>query len=371
MKLMQVVGTRPNFMKAAPIIRELTTRSLDYVFVHTGQHFDESMSKVFFDDLNLPEPDIYLGAASGSHAKQTADIMLKLEPVLLSEKPDLVIVVGDVNSTLAAALCAVKVKIPVVHVEAGYRSGDISMPEEINRIVVDHISQMLFAPTEDAVENLINEGIGRRKIFFVGNVMAETLLRFREKAFAQSILESLGFAPKSYALATIHRAENVDNTDRLKLIIDTFVQSPIPVILPLHPRVEKALGKEAIMKYIKAGIKIILPLGYLGFIKLLDNARFVLTDSGGVQEEALLLSVPCITLRYNTERKITVRLGANRLVGAEKNLILGAVQDVLTEDARLISIPQFWDDKVAERIVTAIVDSRELLQIKPSEVLDK
>lgn len=365
MKIMQVVGTRPNFMKAAPIIRELSSKGLNHVFVHTGQHFDESMSKVFFDDLNLPEPDIYLGIGSGSHAKQTADIMLKLEPVILSEKPDLVVVVGDVNSTLAAALCAIKTKTPVAHVEAGYRSGDTSMPEEINRIVVDRISQMLFAPTKDSVDNLLKEGIERSRVFFVGNVMAETLIRFREKAKVQSILDNLVLVPKSYALATVHRAENVDSIERLKSIMDAFATSPIPVILPLHPRTEKELGREAIKRYVRAGVRITPPLGYLDFIRLLDNARFVLTDSGGVQEEALLLSVPCMTLRYNTERVITVKLGANRLVGANKRLIEEAIEHIMQDNTTTFIAPQFWDDRVAERIADIIIENNELLAVEP------
>lgn len=367
MKIMQVVGTRPNFMKAAPIIRELTKKNIDYIFVHTGQHFDENMSQVFFKDLGLPEPDIYLGIDSGSHAQQTAEIMIKMEPTILSEKPDLVMVVGDVNSTVAAALCSVKMKVPVAHVEAGYRSGDLSMPEEINRIIVDHISQILFVPTEDAADNLVREGIGQQRIFFTGNIMAETLIKSRERASERPILNELNLSPKYYALATVHRAENVDNVDRLSSIMDSFIESPIPVILPLHPRTRNRLDNEAISRYKAAGVQIIPPLGYLDFIKLMDNAKFILTDSGGIQEEALLLSVPCITLRYNTERTLTVKLGANRLVGAEKELISKAIKDTVSMGKEAVPAPPLWDDKVAQRIIDAIFANQSLLMINPRE----
>lgn len=363
MKIMQVVGTRPNFIKAAPIIQELINRGIDHVFVHTGQHFNDNMSKVFFEDFNLPEPFIYLNAGSKNGAQQIANIILRLEPAIISEKPNLVIVVGDVNSTLAAALCAIKTGTPVAHVEAGYRSGDLSMPEEVNRIVVDHISQILFAPTEDAVENLKREGVEERRIFFVGNIMAETLIKFKDKANESRILEKLDLRAKSYALATIHRAENVDNRERLESIMSALAESPIPVILPLHPRTQKQLDKAFISDNPKAGVRVISPLGYLDFLKLQSNARLVLTDSGGIQEEALLLSVPCITLRYNTERIITVKFGANRLVGAEKKLILEAVGEILLDDSTTISRPTLWDDKVACRIVGAILENRNLLEI--------
>ncbi len=368
MKIMQIVGTRPNFIKVAPIIQKLVDRGIDHVFVHTGQHFDENMSKVFFKDLDLPEPDVYLGAGSKSGVQQIANIMLGLEPIIISEKPDLVIVVGDVNSTLAAALCASKTGTPVAHVEAGYRSSDLSMPEEINRIVVDHIAQILFAPTEDAVENLKKEGVEERRIFFVGNIMAETLIKFKDKANESRILNKLKLSPKTYALATIHRAENVDNSERLESIMSALAESPIPVILPLHPRTKKQLDKAFISERSKARVRIISPLGYLDFMKLQSNARLVLTDSGGIQEEALLLSVPCITLRYNTERIITVELGANRLVGAEKELILEAVDEILLGDREIINTPPFWDNKVAHRVVNAVLENRSLLEVVPYRV---
>lgn len=370
MKIMQIVGTRPNFMKAAPIIRELTRRNVDCIFVHTGQHFDENMSKVFFEDLDLPEPNVYLNAVSGSHSQQTASIMLKMEPIISSEAPDLVIVVGDVNSTIAAALCSVKMKVPVAHVEAGYRSGDMSMPEEINRIVVDHISQMLFAPTEDAVDNLVKEGVETERIFFVGNIMAETLIRFRDRAKESVILEYLNLIPKSYSLATIHRAENVDDTKRLESIMSALAESPMPTVLPLHPRTRGKIVGGPLSKYLRTGILITPPLGYLDFMKLLDNASLVLTDSGGVQEEALLLSIPCVTLRYNTERTITVKLGANRLVGAEKGLILDAIQNALSTDRKGIPRPAFWDDCVAQRIIDAIFSNQHMLAIEPPRFLN-
>lgn len=370
MKIMQVVGARPNFMKAAPIIFELSNRNEDYVFVHTGQHFDEGMSRVFFRDLGLPEPDIHLGACASSSIKQITDIMLKLERAIKSERPDLVIVVGDVNSTLAAALSSIKLGVPVAHVEAGYRSGDMSMPEEINRIVVDHISQILFTPTEDAADNLVREGIQRKRVFFVGNLMAETLLRFRSVAKKQAILQKLKLSPKAYALATVHRAENVDCAERLDSLMSTLVESPIPVVLPLHPRTSKKLGQETISRYIQAGLRIVEPLGYLDFIKLLDNAKLMLTDSGGIQEEALMLSVPCLTLRYNTERILTVKLGANKLVGTDRKLILESIQDLLSSEESVFKAPLFWDAKVAERILDVIFDNRDLLMVEPQTSIE-
>ncbi len=369
MKIIAVVGTRPNFMKVAPLVREMRVRGISYRLVHTDQHFDERMSKVFFSDLGLPKPDIYLGIKSGTHAYQTGEALKALEAVYIREKPNLIVVVGDVNSTLAGALAAVKIRIPVIHVEAGYRSHDIAMPEEINRVIVDRISQMLFAPTQDAVGNLVNEGIDSERVFFVGNIMAQTLLEFVEKIDDEPPKVLSNKHLDNYALATVHRAENTDDPKRLRQIMESFVELPLPVIFPIHPRTASKLPEKLKQLCVDSGVYFLEPQGYIDFLKLMINSRLLLTDSGGIQEEALLLGIPCLTLRYNTERVITVEMGANKLVGANKELIIMETKKVLSEPKKSYPRPPLWDKRVAGRIVNAIVANSKLLEIKPQEEL--
>jgi len=369
LKIIMVAGTRPNFMKVAPIIREIEAKGISCCLVHTGQHFDELMSKIFFSDLGLPEPDVYLGVKGGTHAYQTGEALKALETVYIQEKPDLVVVVGDVNSTLAGALAAVKIRIPVAHVEAGYRSHDIAMPEEINRIIVDRISQMLFAPTQDAVDNLVKEGIDSKRIFFVGNVMAQTLLEFVE-AIDKELPEALSDKHLGdYVLATVHRAENTDDPRRLRQIMESFAELPLPVVFPIHPRTAGKLPKELKQLCADSGVYFLRPQGYIDFLKLMINSRLLLTDSGGIQEEALLLGIPCLTLRYNTERVATIELGANKLVGTDKGLIIKEARRILSEPKKSYPVPPLWDKKVAGRIVDAVIANSNLLEIKPQEKL--
>ena len=350
---MSVVGARPNFVKIAPLIKRFSERGFSHVLVHTGQHYDYDMSKVFFSDLNLPEPDMNLGVGSGTHAIQTGRIMAAIEKVLIAQQPDVTVVVGDVNSTLAAALASVKLGIPVAHVEAGYRSFDMHMPEEVNRVLVDRISQLLFAPTENAVLNLMNEGTKRESVHFVGNIMIEALLSHKEMADRSPILSGLSLTEKEYCLATIHRPQNVGDPSRLKSILDAFSESPLPIIFPAHPRTKEAITEFGLDPHSRTAFSLIPPLGYLDFIKLLSSAACVLTDSGGIQEEALILQVPCVTLRETTERVESIEAGANRLCSPEKNHILASLGEAL-ERKGPFEIPLFWDDRVSIRIVDVI-----------------
>ncbi len=352
MKVLSVVGARPNFVKMAPLIKTFRKREFHHVLVHTGQHYDYDMSKVFFADLELPEPDRNLGVGSGTHAVQTGRIMAALEKVLIEENPDLTLVVGDVNSTLAAAIASVKLGIPVGHVEAGYRSFDMRMPEEVNRVLVDRISQVLFAPTENAVLNLMNEGVKREFIHFVGNIMIEALLSQMEKAQKSRILEILNLEERAYCLATIHRPQNVESSQNLESIVEAFSSAPYPVVFPAHPRTKEALNRFN-LSLIREKVKVIKPLGYLDFIKLLSHAACVMTDSGGVQEEALVLQIPCVTLRETTERVETLRVGANRLCSLDRKRIESSLKEALKSE-REFEIPLFWDDRVSERIADVI-----------------
>ena len=353
MKIMSVVGARPNFVKIAPLVKRFSEREISHILVHTGQHYDYDMSRVFFSDLNIPEPDLNLGVGSGTHAVQTGRIMAAIEKVLLTEQPDLTVVVGDVNSTLAAALASVKLGIPVAHVEAGYRSFDMHMPEEVNRVLVDRISQLLFAPTENAVLNLMNEGTRRESVHFVGNIMIEALLSQRDMAAQSSVLSQLSLKEKEYCLATVHRPQNVNDPVRLESILEAFSQSPLPVIFPAHPRTREAIATFGFDPLTGINITIIPPLGYLDFIRLLSSAACVLTDSGGIQEEAHILQVPCVTLRETTERVETIEAGANRLCSPDKDHILASLEDAL-ESTGPFEIPLFWDDRVSVRIVDVI-----------------
>jgi len=355
-----VVGARPNFMKVAPIVREMERHPDRFaqVLAHTGQHYDEQMSSVFFGDLRLPSPDIYLGVGSGTHAEQTAKVMLAFEPVLHEERPDLVVVVGDVNSTLACALVAVKIGIPVAHIEAGLRSLDRAMPEEINRVLTDQIADLLFTTERAANENLLREGIDERRIYFVGNVMVDTLLWHRERALALDTLESYGLEPRGFAVLTLHRPANVDVPEILRGILDALaeVQELLPVVFPAHPRTMKRLHSSGLERRLAnmRGLRVTGPLGYLEFLNLMANARLVLTDSGGIQEETTVLGVPCLTLRENTERPVTVTEGTNTIVGRDPQRIVGGVQAVLSGQGKTGRVPELWDGHAATRIVEVL-----------------
>lgn len=361
MKVVIVAGARPNFIKVAPIIEEMKKYpdNFQVIFVHTGQHYDEKMSKLFFIDLAIPEPDVYLGVGSGTHAEQTAKVMVEFEKVLLQEKPDLVMVVGDVNSTIACALVASKLHIKVAHVEAGLRSFDRDMPEEINRVLTDAISDYLFITEESARTNLLNEGKKEEQIFFVGNVMIDTLLKNKQKAVNSKILEELGLTSKNYILVTLHRPSNVDNPDQLKAIYDTLCQisQKMPVVFPVHPRTRNALNSLSANCELRTAnqIQLLDPLGYLDFLKLMSEAKVVLTDSGGIQEETTVLGVPCLTLRENTERPVTVTLGTNKLIGLDMALLLEEFKRITTISVYSRTIPELWDGRAASRITHYLI----------------
>jgi len=386
MKMISVVGTRPNFMKIAPIVRAIdkhnestdVSRFISHILVHTSQHYDYEMSKIFFDDLNLPEPDIYLGVGSGTHAEQTGKVMMRFEKVLFKKKADLVIVVGDVNSTLAAALSAVKLRIPVIHVEAGLRSFDREMPEEINRVLTDAISDYLFTPSLDADENLIKEGIPKEKIYLVGDVMVDSLLYSKEKAKKSKILAKLGLMENSpltcrpspitdFALLTLHRPTNVDFKDPLTEIVSALVEisKHIPIIFPAHLRTVKNLKKFNLLHFFKLinkdkkekinrGIYLLDPLGYLDFLNLEVNTKFVMTDSGGIQEETTVLNVPCLTFRNTTERPITLIQGTNTLVWNKKHKIIKEAMKIIENAGKKGNCPKLWDGRTAERIISIL-----------------
>ena len=322
-KILIVVGARPNFVKVSPLLEEIKKyRQIKPILVHTGQHYDFEMSQVFFQDLKIPKPDYNLGVGSGSHAYQTAEIMKRLEPVILKEKPDLVIVVGDVNSTLAGALTAAKLHIPVAHIEAGLRSYDKFMPEEINRLLTDHISQLLFCPTKTAVENLKKEGI-KKGIYNVGDIMYD-IFKSKIKNQKSKILQKLELKPKSYLLLTIHRPSNVDNLENLKNILEAIKESNEKIIFPAHPRTKKQL-KKLKLKIENWKLKIIAPQGYVDMLCLEKNTKKILTDSGGVQKEAYWSRIPCLTLRKETEWVETVKSGWNKLVNRNKNKIIQTI----------------------------------------------
>lgn len=358
MKILSVVGARPNFMKIASIANaviacnaEKGKSEIEHVIVHTGQHYDERMSKLFFDELGIPKPHYNLEVGAGSHAFQTSEIMRKIEPVFIDEKPDFVLVVGDVNSTISAALVASKLGLRIVHVEAGLRSFDRAMPEEINRVLTDAISDMLFITERSAEENLRKEGISPDKIHFVGNVMIDTLLNHIEKAKASRILEGLGISRKGYVVLTLHRPSNVDDPVVLAGIIEALnsLSEKMPVIFPMHPRTRKKVEEARIR--VSEGIKIIEPLGYLDFLKLVSEAKIVLTDSGGIQEETTVLKVPCLTLRENTERPVTVTEGTNRLIGMDRKRIVQAALEIMESGDIAGRIPELWDGHAGKRII--------------------
>ncbi len=357
MKAAVIVGARPNFMKAAPLIREFRKRgSFDWVLVHTGQHYDENMSRVFFEDLELPEPDIHLGVGSGSHAEQTARIMIAFESVVAQERPDLIVVVGDVNSTLACSLVGAKVLVPVAHVEAGLRSFDLAMPEEINRMVTDVLSRYCFTTSPEAETNLLREGVKSDRIFFVGNIMIDSLLFYLEKAERSRVLDTLGAVPGEYVLVTLHRPSNVDESGVFAGIMEALagLARRLPVIFPVHPRTRKTIESARGAIDIPEGLKLIEPLGYLDFVKAMRHARIVVTDSGGIQEETTVLGIPCITVRENTERPITVEIGTNVLVGSDPGRIRDEAARILAGPARVHRVPPLWDGKTAQRIADVL-----------------
>ena len=349
-----IVGARPNFMKIAPILGDLRRRSGFYArLIHTGQHFSPEMSDTFFRELELPEPDINLGVGGGTATAQTAEIMRRLELVFNENRPDLVLVVGDVNSTMAAAVTAAQLGIPVAHVEAGLRSFDRRMPEEINRILTDAVSTFLFVTEPSGSANLIAEGVPDGKIFSVGNVMIDTLLRFREKARTSCILERLQLRPRSYAVVTLHRPSNVDDPVRLESLYGVLSElaQTLPVVFPVHPRTRARLSDMACSE---SGLLFIPPLGYIDFLRLMSEARLVLTDSGGIQEETTVLQVPCLTIRENTERPVTVEEGTNRLIGVDPAAILRAAREAFENETRKARIPALWDGRAAGRILDVL-----------------
>jgi len=325
MKIASVIGARPNFIKAAPVSREIR-KEYNEILIHTGQHYDYEMNRIFFNELNIPEPDYYLGVGSGSHSYQTGEMLKRIEKVLIKEKPDIVLVYGDTNSTLAGALAAVKLHIKVGHVEAGLRSFDRKMPEEINRVLTDHCSDLLFCPTKTAVENLKREGI-TGGVYLTGDVMVDALKENINIAEQKSkILKKLDLKRKSYYLATVHRAENTDNFNRLKNIVDAFCKIE-NLVFPCHPRTERSLKKFGLWDMLQSTVNIIKPIGYLDMLVLEKNAYKILTDSGGVQKEAYILKVPCITLRENTEWVETVEDGWNVLIGADRETIIKMIKE--------------------------------------------
>ncbi len=354
MNLIQVVGARPNFMKIAPLFRAVARRGFARQrLVHTGQHYDAAMSEVFFRDLAMPAPDVFLGVGSGSHAEQTAAVLVAAEKLFSAERPDLVVVAGDVNSTLACALAAAKLGIPVAHVEAGLRSRDRSMPEEINRILTDQLAELLFTPSPDGDENLEREGVPGAKIRRVGNVMIDSLLAHLPAARRSGILGRLGLCAKGYGLLTLHRPGNVDDPAVLSRLLGALgeLAREEPIVFPVHPRTRRRLSEFGLSA---AGLRLVEPLGYLDFLSLTDGAALVLTDSGGIQEETTVLGIPCLTLRENTERPITVEVGTNQLVGLDPRRIVAEGRRALAGDGKRGRIPDLWDGHAADRMAEAI-----------------
>jgi UDP-N-acetylglucosamine 2-epimerase (non-hydrolysing) len=359
LKLMHIVGARPNFMKAGPVLDALAQYDhVTQLLVHTGQHYDDNMSEIFFKQLGLPEPDVNLEVGSGSHARQTADIMVNFEKVVKEERPNLVLVYGDVNSTVAAAIVCAKLLIPVGHVEAGLRSFDRRMPEEINRLLTDQISDMLFTPSSDGNENLMVEGVAEEKIHLVGNVMIDTLVRLLPAAAAKWPALKAQFGLEKFGLVTLHRPSNVDDPKMLVQIMETLseVGRDLPLLFPAHPRTQQRLEGTAFAA-VRSAVRFIDPLGYIDFLALQRNAALVITDSGGVQEETTYLKTPCLTVRENTERPITVTMGTNRLVGQDMALLKSLSHSILNGERPDGRIPPLWDGKAGERIARIIVEA--------------
>jgi UDP-N-acetylglucosamine 2-epimerase (non-hydrolysing) len=365
-KVICVCGARPNFMKVAPIMRAFSAHgNFQTLLVHTGQHYDENMSRLFFDQLGIPAPDVNLEVGSGSHAVQTSEIIKRFEPVVLDYRPDCVLVVGDVNSTIACGLVAVKLGVKLIHVEAGLRSFDRTMPEEVNRVLTDTISDLLFVTEQSGIDNLKNEGINSDKVHFVGNVMIDTLLANREKAQESEVLKRLGLSKGEYGVITLHRPSNVDDNAKFTQIIAAFeeIQKELKLVFPIHPRTRNNIKGSELEKRIEAmnGLMLVEPLGYLDFLCLMSNAALMMTDSGGIQEETTILGIPCMTLRENTERPVTITEGTNRLVHI-------TTEDIL-EKYRMIrgqretngpgKVPRLWDGRAAQRIAGIIAEVAE------------
>lgn len=358
-KVLCVVGARPNFMKSAPLMREFQKRHSRFnaKLIHTGQHYDRQLCQLFFEDLKMPQPDAYLGVGSGSHAQQTAKIMVELERILQDENPKVVIVFGDVNSTMAAAIVAAKLHLKIAHVEAGLRSFDNTMPEEINRIVTDRLSDFLFVTEKSGLEHLRQEGTGEDKIFFTGNIMIDSLVSNLPVADKSKILEKMSLTAGEYVVLTLHRPANVDNMKILSDILNTLseIGQKIPVVFPCHPRTKKNLEQFGLRdKLDLRTLHIIEPLGYLDFLKLQSQSKFVLTDSGGVQEETTYLNIPCITLRDNTERPVTVDVGSNVVTGLDRSKIMKVVDQIFEGNPKKGKIPDLWDGQTAGRIVDVL-----------------
>ncbi|GAB3168001.1 non-hydrolyzing UDP-N-acetylglucosamine 2-epimerase [Telluribacter humicola] len=360
MKILNIVGARPNFMKVAPLHRAFSRYpDIESKIIHTGQHYDARMSDVFFNQLELPQPHYFLGIGGGTHTQQTAKIMLEFEPILASEKPDVVLVVGDVNSTIACALVAVKEGIPVLHVEAGLRSGDRRMPEEINRILTDSISDYLFVTEQAGLDNLKRESVPDEKVHFVGNVMIDSLVYYRQKSQQLDLLSSIGVEPDSYILMTMHRPANVDNEQGLRSIVQIARNTARhkTVLFPIHPRTLSNMEKYSLKEELEAisQVQLMEPQGYLEFLHLMESAALIITDSGGIQEETTYLQVPCLTFRDTTERPVTVEIGTNYLLrDLNPDTVEEHVQAILDGKAKQGQVPPFWDGQAAERITTII-----------------
>lgn len=359
LSIMHVVGARPNYMKIAPIMQAISAASACFkqVLVHTGQHYDYNMSQLFFEHLNLPDPNYHLQVGSGTHTTQTARIMLAFEEVVNEVKPNVVVVVGDVNSTLGCTLVCVKAGITTAHVEAGLRSFDRTMPEEINRVLTDQVADLLFTPSQDGNINLEREGVPAERIHFVGNVMIDSLVKSLPLAQQRPIRQELGL-PSAYALVTLHRPANVDDQPKLIELLYTLQQLAVrlPIVFPMHPRTHRRLSEWQLEHLVKdhANLRIIEPLGYLDFLALMAGAAVVLTDSGGIQEETTYLGVPCVTVRPNTERPVTITEGTNRLVACQQPKIMAAVEAALQTNRNTCSVPELWDGAAAHRIVDVL-----------------
>ncbi|MFA6950184.1 MAG: UDP-N-acetylglucosamine 2-epimerase (non-hydrolyzing) [Lentimicrobiaceae bacterium] len=360
-KILIIAGARPNFMKIAPIMHTMRqSAKLEPVLIHTGQHYDVQMSDTFFKELNIPHPDISLEVGSGTHAQQVARIMERFEPVCDEQKPRAILVVGDVNSTMACSIVAAKKDIKIIHVEAGIRSRDRSMPEEINRMVTDSITDILMPPSRDAVANLLAEGHCLDHIHLVGNIMIDTLLESQEMIGRSQILEKLGLNKGEYVSLTLHRPSNVDNIDNFKQILTALdhIQKELPIVFPIHPRTQKMIIRFGLEEYVSSLRNLILtePLGYFDFGRLISQSRFVLTDSGGIQEETTVYGIPCITLRENTERPITVWEGTNELAGCDTEKIIMLAGKIMKGQWKESHIPELWDGKTAARIIKVLED---------------
>lgn len=360
-KVISVVGARPNFIKIAPIHKAFQKyrKDIKHLICHTGQHFDDKMSKVFFDDLQMPKPDYFLGIGGGSHAQQTARIMVEFEKIILDEKPDLIIVPGDVNSTIAASLVASKLHIPIAHVESGLRSFDRKMPEEINRVLTDHISDYLFVTEKSGLDNLQIEGINSSKVYFTGNVMIDSLVNFLPHINKSEILEDLGLTKGTYVLATFHRPSNVDEEVSLTKLIDAVnkISKYRKVVFPIHPRTMNNMKKYGLSDKLTNNIVVLEPIGYIDFLSLTKNAELVVTDSGGIQEETTFLGVQCITVRDNTERPSTSEIGTNHMIGTNFDKVIEASKEILSGKIKNGRVPELWDGKASDRITEIIYNS--------------